>query len=461
MDNDFLTSDEIKNLYLGKNINRAAATVSRIIYKQEALTHTARNVLQEAREKIGEVFVSSEHSKNKLTNEDLNSLVQSVEKLSNAELSDKERQSVVASLSVSFTDYDILTPFVNNPCINDIIVSSYKDISVQVRKENIKTDLRFADEKTYRSFVENLLKRCGKSCTLATPVVDAMLDKHVRICVTHESFSPPGYGPMLTLRISRYAEILFKDLTEMGFAPKSVLNYLSAIVADGQHSILIAGEVGTGKTTLVKGLATQIAEKESILVIEDTNEIILNRDFVRTLLTREANTEGCGKITPAQAIHTGMRMAMNRIILGEIRSGEAAEAFVDVCASGHAGLSTIHAKSAKDALCRLELFLSRVQGQVSIETIRRQISNSIAVVVFLGLDKQDKMRRIFEVIEINSAAEGILQISPIFSYQPKSVFGFDKRSDVLWKRDVGITRFKELMEEADVDLMKPGTAFGL
>ena len=182
---------EIKNLYLGKNISRDIAAVSRIIYKQEALTHTARSVLQEAKEKIGEVLILNEQSKERLTNEDLESLVQSIEKVSHAELSDKERQSVVESLSVSFTDYDILTPFVNNPSINDIIISNYKNISVQVGKENIKTDLRFADDKIYHSFVENLLKR--RSPTVSCDVTYRNIIFYRQMA--RSAFCPPLYCP--------------------------------------------------------------------------------------------------------------------------------------------------------------------------------------------------------------------------------------------------------------------------
>lgn len=95
-----------------------------------------------------------------------------------------------------------------------------------------------------------------------------------------------------------------------------------------------------------------------------------------------------------------MRMAMNRLLLGEMRDAEAAEAFVDVCASGHSGMSTIHARSGRDALARLELFLARRQAAVGESTIKRQIANALSVVVHLGLDPLTKKRRIMEVLEI-------------------------------------------------------------
>jgi len=446
------TADSIRGQYFGKqSASRSSQPIAQ--QRQNELTPSAKYVVREARKRLGQQFSSC--TKSVAPDEsDLLKLVELIENHEGEELSDKERTSVIASLSASLEHYDLLTPLIENPTVNDIIVSSYKDISIQVGRRNIKTDIQFADHSTYKSFVDNLLKRAGKACTAATPVVDAAVDSHVRVCVTHESFSPPGCGPMMTLRIARHRSISLDGLVQHELAPRVVLEYLSAIVKHGESTLLIAGEVGSGKTTLLKSLADQVVPHEAILIIEDTQEIVLNRPFVRTLLTREANTEGTGRISPAQAIRTGMRMAMNRVILGEMRDAEAAEAFIDVCASGHAGMSTIHARNARDALSRLELFLSRAQGQVDISTIRRQIANAVAVVVFLGVDKQQHKRRVMEVLEVCSSAEGIVQVSPIFSFSKNS-------NDIRWDRGSGISTFAELLNNNGVALPLPGISISL
>ena len=110
-------------------------------------------------------------------------------------------------------------------------------------------------------------------------------------------------------------------------------------------------------------VAATVPEDESILVIEDTPEIRLEHPHVRYVATREANTDGAGRVTPSECIRAGMRMAMNRIIFGEIRDAEAAEAFIDVCASGHPGLSTIHGRSAIEAVARLELRIHAAEAR--------------------------------------------------------------------------------------------------
>jgi pilus assembly protein CpaF len=185
-----------------------------------------------------------------------------------------------------------------------------------------------------------------------------------------------------------------------GLAPKPVLEYLKRIVDLG-YTVLVAGSVGAGKTTLVRALTSEIQQTDSILVIEDTPEVRVEHPNVRYVHTREANMSGAGLVNMADCIRASLRMAMDRIILGEIRDPEAAEAFIDVCVTGHPGLSTIHSRNSKDALSRLLTLLSRNQPGVARSAISDQISAAVQVVVFLKYCDKTGERRIAEVREIH------------------------------------------------------------
>ena len=441
--------DEIKNSYFGEFKSNIANQSENKLLNRSSLTSSANYILKETKRKLNQIDQNKE--KSKLTETQLLEIVGNIEKEEKEELSELERETVVASLSSSLQNYGILSPLLEQEDINDIIIRSYNDISVQKGRRNFQTDLSFSDEESYISFIENLLKRAGKSCTTATPVVDTAIDERVRACVTHQSFSPPGSGPMLTLRISRHKDISLNHLSRLGLAPKEILEYLSKVVEIGKFTILIAGEVGTGKTTLLKSLLSSTAESDAILIIEDTHELKMNRKFVRTLLTRENNTEGRGKIAPALAIRTGMRMAMNRVVLGEMRDSEAAEAFIDVCSSGHSGLSTIHARSVRDALNRLEIFLLRAQKNVGVSTIRRQISDSLSLILHIGLDPVNQKRRITEVSEVENSSEGIIQISPIFKFLTSDTLS------TKWQRSGGISK----LLSQNFQISAPGTIIQL
>lgn len=441
--------EELRGQYFGKETEKHTPGRQRIQKGVNELTPTAKFIILEAKKKLSSL--KSSESDSFIEEAKLFELVEEIEHVQGEQLSERERTSVVAALNASLEHYDILTPLIERDEVNDIIIRSFNDISIQVGRRNIQTDVTFPSNDAYHSFIENLLKRVGKACTLASPVVDAAIDPDIRACVTHKSFSPEGSGPMLTLRVVRHPKVGLETLANTQMAPQVILDYLSTLIDLGRASFLISGEVGTGKTTLVKALITKMPKDEALLIIEDTHEIVVNRLFTRTLLTREANSEGAGRITPAKAIRTGMRMAMNRIVLGEMRDGEAAEAFVDVCASGHTGMSTIHGRSARDALSRLELFLLRAQPGVGVETVRKEITNAISVVIHLGLDPIRKERRIMQVLEVGSSADGSIQMSPIFDY---------KINTGEWIRQGGISDFQSDLDDAGLKIGTVGAVLG-
>ncbi|MBX7136489.1 MAG: Flp pilus assembly complex ATPase component TadA [Oligoflexia bacterium] len=330
------------------------------------------------------------------------------------DLTSAERDLIISRLECSELPFGILQPLVDDPEVSDIVVSSFSRVTIQIGRRSANTDLSFGSQEAYEAFVEKLLQRAGATYSTKKPVADGMIDAYARIHAVHSSISDGG--PYLTIRINRFSAVQSDDLVAFGMGPQAVLDYLKGLVACGR-TLLIAGEVGTGKTTLVRALASGVPLDESILVIEDTPEIRLEHPHVRYVATREANTDGAGRVSPAELIRAGMRMAMNRIVFGEIRDSEAAESFIDVCASGHPGLSTIHARSAADALVRLELFLGRAQRGAGRNILREQITTAVQVVVFVSFCRATARRRIVDVRELDCVADEVIRQRQIFAYE--------------------------------------------
>lgn len=325
-----------------------------------------------------------------------------------------ERDEILAEVERDQKPFGLLQSLVDDPQVSDIIVTDYSRIAVQQGRRNYTTGLSFANQETYYAFVERLLQRAGTTYSTKKPIADGTIGGFARLHAVHPSLCESG--PYLTIRLNRFSTVATSDLLKAGLAPREVLRYLEAMIQNGL-TLMIVGEVGTGKTTLARALAAAVPADESILVIEDTPEIRLEHPHVRYLCTREANTEGSGRVAPSECIRAGMRMAMNRIIFGEIRDAEAAEAFIDVCSSGHPGLSTIHARSAAETITRLELFLGRAQRGVVRAVVAEQIATAIQAIVFVNICNETGRRRIMEVKEIGPVADGVIRQRDIFKYQ--------------------------------------------
>ena len=369
------------------------------------------HILAEVRRQIGWSYQDSSPTN---VPSDLEASVASVAERLGFELSSIERDEIVSHLENDWSPFGVLQPLVDDPGVTDIIVTNHNKIVVQQGRKNFVTGITFPDQDSYEALVEKLLLKANASCTTKQPIADAMLGSHARIHVVHKSICESG--PYLTIRLNRFPMVSLEALIDAGLAPEPVFNYLKAMVSAG-NTLLICGEVGTGKTTLARALASTVPAEESVLVIEDTPEIRLEHPHVRYVSTRGENNEGEGRVSPAQCIRAGMRMAMNRIIFGEIRDAEAAEAFVDVCASGHPGMSTMHARSAAEALTRMELFLGRAQRGVERSVIAQQTVTAVQAIVIVEMCRVTNRRRIVEVRELGPVADGAIRQREIFGYE--------------------------------------------
>lgn len=371
-------------------------------------------------------------------NAEIEKLIRKIAEQHGFELTSYERDQILEYLERENKPFGLLQELIDDPSVSDIIVTNFAKVAVQQGRKNYLTDIAFPSPEAYEAFVERLLQKAGSAYSTKKPIADGMIGV-ARIHVVHRALCESG--PYLTIRINRFSSVSIEDLVKAGLAPRPLFDYLRAIIRTG-HTLLIVGEVGTGKTTLARALASSVPSHECILVIEDTPEIKLDHAHVRYLTTREANTDGAGRITPSECIRGGMRMAMNRIIFGEIRDAEAAEAFIDVCASGHPGLSTIHARSAEEAVDRLELFLGRAQRGANRDVLSEQVATAVQVTVHVNVCKITGKRRVMEVREIGPVADGVIRQREMFRYQ--TVQGMPS-----WKLLNKISAYRELIEQGE------------
>lgn len=418
---------------------RAAAALEYSAHKAQAaegLSAVVSFIIDEALAEAARLHAIRETA---LARSALEELVAAVGVRNGVMLTSHERDTVCSYLERTERPFGILQELVEDPSVSDIIVSQFDRISVQRARSNVATSKSFASPTAYRGFLERLLGQAGTSISTKRPIADGMIGSSARIHAVHDSLC--ATGPYLTIRLNRFDTVELSQLEQAGMAPSLVLDYLARSVSAGR-TVLVVGEVGTGKTTLVRALAGAIPPAESLLVIEDTPEIRVTHPHVRYLATRENNTDGEGRVAPAAVIRAGMRMAMNRIIFGEIRDAESAEALIDVCSSGHPGMSTIHARSAPDAITRLELFLGRAQPSVERAIIREQIATAIDIVVHVNICAESGCRRVTEVREIGAVADGALRYREIFRY-------FSDRGRPAWRIINRVSNWRDVLESGD------------
>ena len=382
-------------------------------HRDRSFSPTVTFIVKEVQRELGLETLDADDQAS-FTDQEISSVVDRVAERLGFELSAFERDAVTAYIDQGSRPFGLLQDLVDCPDVSDIIVTHFAKIDVQRSRKNCSTELSFPNQDSYESFVERLLQRAGATYSTKKPIADGMIGGLARVHAVHSSLCEAG--PYLTIRLNRFSSVQIADLVGSGLAPEPVFDYLRGIIRSGS-TIFVAGEVGTGKTTLIRALAASIPRDQSILVIEDTPEIQLEHPHVRYLRTREANSDGAGRIAPSECIRAGMRMAMNRIIFGEIRDAEAAEAFIDVCASGHPGLSTIHAKSSQDAVARLELFLGRAQKGVAKIVLTEQVATAVQVIVHIDICRETGRRRVMEVREIGPVADNTLRQREMFRYQ--------------------------------------------
>ncbi len=324
-----------------------------------------------------------------------------------------ERNRLRKELFYAVRKLDVLQELVDDPQITEIMINGPDHIFIEKNGKLAESDLRFDSGEKLQNVIQQIVSDCNRTVNEASPIVDARLENGSRVNVV---LSPVALnGPIVTIRRFPDKPITMKDLVNFGSVTEEVCEWLDRLVR-AKYNIFISGGTGSGKTTFLNALSDYIPGEERIITIEDSAELQIRRisNIVR-METRNENVEGCRAITIRDLIRTSLRMRPDRIIVGEVRGGEAFD-MMQCLNTGHDGsMSTGHANSSRDMLSRLENMI--LMGmEIPLEAIRQQIASGIDIIIHLGR-LRDKSRRVLEIVEVLDYRDGEIRLNPLYRFE--------------------------------------------
>jgi pilus assembly protein CpaF len=359
----------------------------------------------------------------------------------NAPLSIIERDRLVSEVHNELFGLGPLEPLLADSTISDILVNTFSSIYIERRGKLEKTAISFKDDEHLMRVIERIVSTVGRRIDEAQPMVDARLQDGSRV----NAIIPPLSidGPVLSIRRFGADPLKMPALIENGALTKEIA-ILFEMCVKARLNIIISGGTGAGKTTLLNALSASIPGDERIVTIEDSAELQLQQPHVVRLETRPSNIEGKGEVTQRDLVKNALRMRPDRIVIGEVRGGEAID-MLQAMNTGHDGsLTTIHANTPRDALARLETMIQMTGMRLSDRAMRQQIASAVDVVIQVAR-LTDGTRRITSISEITGMEGETVTMQEIFQFERA---GIDANGKVLGRfRGTGVRpRFAERLK---------------
>lgn len=287
--------------------------------------------------------------------------------------------------------------FLEDDTVTEVMVNRFDQVYVERAGQLYETGARFDSEDDLLSAVHNIAQWVGREINIEHPILDARLPDGSRV----HAIIPPGCraGTCLTIRKFKLGGLSLEDLIDFGSLSEEAREFLEICVRLHKN-IIISGGTGTGKTSLLGAVSTAVPEEERIIVIEDTSELKMRQQHCIYLEVQRADQYGRGELQIRQLFVAALRMRPDRIIVGEVRGGEALD-MVQAMLSGHSGsLSTVHANSARDALVRLETLSMMSDVEIPVYVARAQVASAIDLIVQLERYSEDGSRKIGRITEV-------------------------------------------------------------
>lgn len=372
----------------------------------------------EEQELVKEVrnYVTENLPLSKMSDEDLEDKVEEIvtEKLRNRYCPVEQKVSIVKQVYSSIRGFGLLDSILSDDSITEVMINGADNIFIEKNGKLQKLDKQFESQRRLEDIIQRIVGLAGREVNQANPIVDTRLPDGSRVNVV----LPPIAlcGPTMTIRKFSKTPMTIERLIQYGSLTQEIADKLELLVR-AKYNIFICGGTGSGKTTFLNALSNYIPKDERVITIEDSAELqITGVENLVSLETRNANASGAGQITIRDLIKSSLRMRPERIVVGEVRGGEALD-MLQAMNTGHDGsLSTGHANSTRDMLSRLETMVLQGAAGLPLEAIRQQIASAVDIIIHLSR-LRDHSRKTMEITEVVGYENGQIILNPLYVFE--------------------------------------------
>ena len=351
-----------------------------------------------------------------MSNEELEDKIEELifEKTKDGFFSIEEKVQMVQEIYGSIRGFGILDSILSDDNVTEVMINGPDNIFIEKNGTLIKLNRKFESQRRLEDIIQRIVGLAGREVNQANPIVDTRLPDGSRVNVV----LPPIAlcGPTVTIRKFSKEPMTIDKLISYGSLTQEIADKLECLVK-AKYNIFISGGTGSGKTTFLNALSNYIPKTERVITIEDSAELQITRiENLVSMETRNANAAGAGAITIRDLIKSSLRMRPERIVVGEVRGGEALD-MLQAMNTGHDGsLSTGHANSTHDMLSRLETMVLQGADGLPLEAIRQQIASAVDIIVHLSR-LRDHSRKTMEITEVLGYRDGEIQLNPLYVFE--------------------------------------------